>query len=142
MKGPSRVALVLLLVCASHAIKIGGSRKDEADGSPPLGRHRDAGSASAVRRSEGADVSPSHGEASVPAPEGEKGKRLVVVGSLNLDVIVQVDRLPQQGENVVARSPDASTALGGKVSAARVEPRSFLGPSERMRTHAFREAHV
>ena len=40
---------------------------------------------------------------------------VLVVGSLNADVIVEVERLPSRGETLVARSPAAATAVGGKV---------------------------
>lgn len=33
---------------------------------------------------------------------------------MNVDIFIQVDRLPTRGENVMARSPGTSTALGGK----------------------------
>lgn len=47
------------------------------------------------------------------------------MGSLNLDVIVAVDRMPTGGETIMARSPAATTAVGGKganqaVAAARL----------------------
>ena len=62
---------------------------------------------------------------------------ILVVGSLNLDVIIQVDRLPTSGETITARSPAAATAVGGKganqaVAAARLaagtgRPVRFVG---------------
>jgi ribokinase len=50
---------------------------------------------------------------------------LLVVGSLNLDIIIEIDRLPAKGETVVARKSNAETALGGKganqaIAAARL----------------------
>lgn len=50
------------------------------------------------------------------------GKRVVVIGSSNTDMVVQVDRLPRQGETVLGG--EFSTAAGGKganqaVAAAR-----------------------
>ncbi|EFN59383.1 hypothetical protein CHLNCDRAFT_137863 [Chlorella variabilis] len=50
---------------------------------------------------------------------------ILTVGSLNLDVIVAVDRMPTGGETIMARSPAATTAVGGKganqaVAAARL----------------------
>jgi len=50
---------------------------------------------------------------------------LLVVGSVNVDIFIEVERIPTRGENVLARSPSITTALGGKganqaVAAARL----------------------
>jgi ribokinase len=59
-------------------------------------------------------------EAAVPRPAG---RPVVVVGSLNLDLIVRTDRIPRPGETVLAQ--DFARAAGGKgsnqaVAAARL----------------------
>lgn len=48
-----------------------------------------------------------------------------MVGSLNVDIIIQVARLPSRGETITARAPAAATAVGGKganqaIAAARL----------------------
>jgi ribokinase len=50
---------------------------------------------------------------------------LLVVGSVNVDIFIEVERIPTRGETVLARSPSITTALGGKganqaVAAARL----------------------
>ncbi|CAE8618447.1 unnamed protein product, partial [Polarella glacialis] len=50
---------------------------------------------------------------------------LLVVGSLNVDITIEVDRLPQKDETITARSPTTEIAVGGKganqaVAAARL----------------------
>ncbi|KAL4430864.1 hypothetical protein ABPG75_006120 [Micractinium tetrahymenae] len=50
---------------------------------------------------------------------------ILVVGSLNVDIIVPVHRLPERGETITARDPSNSIAVGGKganqaVAAARL----------------------
>lgn len=50
---------------------------------------------------------------------------ILTVGSLNVDIIVGVDRLPVAGETLMARTPSATVAVGGKganqaVAAARL----------------------
>ncbi|KAG7668529.1 hypothetical protein KSW81_005293 [Nannochloris sp. 'desiccata'] len=50
---------------------------------------------------------------------------ILVVGSLNVDIIIPVDRLPTLGETITARSPTTDIAVGGKganqaVAAARL----------------------
>lgn len=39
---------------------------------------------------------------------------ILVVGSVNVDIITEVDRLPRQDENIMARSPKMVIAVGGK----------------------------
>ena len=56
---------------------------------------------------------------------GDGGRPLLVVGSLNMDVTLSVDRLPRKGETIMARSPCSTTSVGGKganqaVAAARL----------------------
>lgn len=46
--------------------------------------------------------------AAVPPPS------ILVVGSLNIDIIIKVGRLPTSGETITAESPAAATAVGGK----------------------------
>ena len=41
-------------------------------------------------------------------------RNLLVVGSLNVDITVDVARLPRPGETLTARSPRTTVALGGK----------------------------
>ena len=41
-------------------------------------------------------------------------KPLVVVGSLNVDITIEVERLPKKEETVMASSPCTSVAVGGK----------------------------
>lgn len=45
---------------------------------------------------------------------GARDGPLLVVGSLNLDSTVHLDRLPQRGETMMSRSMSASLAVGGK----------------------------
>ncbi|WIA31306.1 hypothetical protein OEZ86_002208 [Tetradesmus obliquus] len=52
-------------------------------------------------------------------------RTILVVGSVNMDIIVHVHRLPGPGETTIAASPSAATAVGGKganqaVAAARL----------------------
>ena len=56
---------------------------------------------------------------------GGNAPSVVVVGSLNVDTFVDVDRLPSRDETVGSRSPSTAVALGGKganqaVAAARL----------------------
>ena len=92
---------LILFISQSTGLKIGG---EKAADEPDRG---------AVRK-----------QPSTDAPASSK-KPLLVVGSLNLDVIVEVDRLPKTGENIQSRSPNAQLALGGKganqaIAAARL----------------------
>lgn len=109
-----RVLLSVALLCSCQALRIGGGSAQETEAAPPLGRGKEAAADSpAVKRQ--AD-SASEQVAATDEAHGTitDSRRLLVVGSLNLDVIMEVDRLPRKGENVVARRPDATTALGGK----------------------------
>lgn len=59
------------------------------------------------------------------ASDGRGG--VLVVGSLNLDITVEVPRLPTKGETLMASAPAAALAVGGKganqaVAAARMSP--------------------
>ena len=56
---------------------------------------------------------------------GDDTRSLLVVGSLNVDVTLEVDRLPHKDETITARSPCSTTSVGGKganqaVAAARL----------------------
>jgi hypothetical protein len=55
----------------------------------------------------------------------EAKPHILTVGSLNVDIIIGVDRLPTAGETLMARTPSAAVAAGGKganqaVAAARL----------------------
>eukprot|EP00887_Chlorella_sp_A99_P004048 scaffold11.g4048.t1 len=59
------------------------------------------------------------------APPADASPSVLVVGSVNVDIIIPVGRLPSRGETLTARAPAHSTALGGKganqaVAAARL----------------------
>lgn len=77
----------------------------------------------------------STGDSSAPeavAANGNDKKPIMVVGSLNVDLIAEVERLPVRGENIDARSPNLSKALGGKganqaIAAARLCKGTGLG---------------
>lgn len=126
-----RLLIAALLFSASSALKIGGGDgEDKASFARGKGS---SGDASAVRASSEPAAKPERGADAASAsttPNSITGlassdRRLLVVGSLNLDVIIEVDRLPAKGENIVARSPNPSTALGGKganqaIAAARL----------------------
>ena len=128
-----RLCFALLALQSADSLKLGGSGGGSADdassGAPPLGKSKAAdAAASSPRASKAAEVddepapAPARAEATA---EASARKPLLVVGSLNLDSIIEVDRLPTSGENVVARKPNAATALGGKganqaIAAARL----------------------
>lgn len=66
-------------------------------------------------------VDPAPDAASPAAPPST----ILVVGSLNVDIIIPVHRLPQRGETITARIPSTEIAVGGKganqaVAAARL----------------------
>lgn len=42
---------------------------------------------------------------------------ILVVGSVNVDLIMEVHRLPEKGETTISRHPRLEVAVGGKVSA-------------------------
>ena len=123
---PLGVALLLLSALPSTScVRIGG----KSDDSEPLplgkGKKAQAVSSSAVR------TAPPDGNGAKASPRAEiagsdtQGTRLLVVGSVNLDTIFEVGRLPLKGENIVATSANAATALGGKganqaIAAARL----------------------
>jgi hypothetical protein len=44
-------------------------------------------------------------------------KPILVVGSVNVDIIIEIDRLPVKDETITARNPNSgTTAAGGKVT--------------------------
>eukprot|EP00961_Rhodomonas_salina_P027745 374823-Rhodomonas_salina.2 len=43
----------------------------------------------------------------------ELQKPLLVIGSLNVDIIIEVDRLPHKDETIVARNPNTGSAVAG-----------------------------
>lgn len=51
------------------------------------------------------------------------GRDILVLGSVNMDITVDVERLPLKGETTTSRTHTASLAVGGKVllCAGRVE---------------------
>lgn len=58
-------------------------------------------------------------------PTAPSTTSIIVVGSLNADIIIPVHRLPSRGETITARSPASQIAVGGKganqaVAAARL----------------------
>lgn len=53
-------------------------------------------------------------EESIDLPSTLKTKKVIVLGSINIDVTLNVDELPQSGKTITARS--YSTSLGGKGS--------------------------
>eukprot|EP00439_Symbiodinium_sp_Y106_P040187 s1054_g4.t3 len=66
-----------------------------------------------------------------PVCSETKTPKIVVAGSLNVDITMEVPRLPRQDETIMASSPVMRTALGGKganqaVAAARLGV-SFVG---------------
>jgi ribokinase len=70
---------------------------------------------------------------------------ILVVGSLNVDIIIPVDRLPTLGETLAARSPTTDIAVGGKganqaVAAARLV--SETGRSTRFITKFGNDAYA
>ena len=56
------------------------------------------------------------------------GKPLVVVGSVNADMVLQVDRLPEAGETLAAE--DLETFPGGKVHTPSLQPLHCILMSE------------
>ena len=53
--------------------------------------------------------------AALSAPSSRPAaKPILVIGSLNMDVIIEVDRLPGKHETLTARSPRTTLAVGGK----------------------------
>lgn len=59
------------------------------------------------------DLGSSSSAAAVPPPAAD----ILVVGSVNMDITVDVARLPQKGETTTSSTPSASLAVGGKVCA-------------------------
>ncbi len=53
-------------------------------------------------------------EESIDIPSTRRTKKVIVIGSINIDVILNVDELPQSGKTITANS--CSTSLGGKGS--------------------------
>ena len=67
------------------------------------------------------------------AAAAEVKPSIIVVGSINADTTVTVARLPEPGESIVASSPDATLAVGGKganqaVAAARLLAEGAASP--------------
>ena len=128
------VPLLLMLLSSTSAMRIGGSGRDEDKAEAGRNSRRSASRASQPAASAEDEPAPAPAAASATpaaaAPSSSSSSQsspptLLVVGSLNLDVIIQVERLPAQGETVVALKPDAEFALGGKganqaVAAARL----------------------
>jgi ribokinase len=56
---------------------------------------------------------------------------ILVVGSLNVDIIIPVDRLPTLGETITARSPTTDIAVGGKGANQAVAAARLTSPTER-----------
>ncbi|KAF6255717.1 ribokinase/xylose isomerase [Scenedesmus sp. NREL 46B-D3] len=76
------------------------------------------------------------GNASSNSSSSSSAASILVVGSVNVDIIVQVHRLPGPGETTSAASPSAAVAVGGKganqaVAAARLARASPGGPRAR-----------
>ena len=53
-------------------------------------------------------------EESIATPSALRTKKVIVIGSINIDIILNVDELPQSGKTITANS--SSTSLGGKGS--------------------------
>lgn len=53
-----------------------------------------------------------HGSCTASPPTSQP--YILVVGSINVDITMQVTRLPHHGETITARSPSTATAVGGK----------------------------
>ena len=73
---------------------------------------------------------------------GDERKPILVVGSLNVDIIIEVPRLPKRDETIAARNDNTGRAVtGGKganqaVAAARLVSASRPGALTGARTHA------
>ena len=52
--------------------------------------------------------------ATARSPAHSTPSNILVVGSLNVDIIIPVHRLPQRGETITARNPNTEIAVGGK----------------------------
>jgi hypothetical protein len=44
---------------------------------------------------------------------------VLVVGSVNMDITIEVARLPLKGETIISPAPSVSLAVGGKVCVER-----------------------
>ena len=149
LMSPTRAAALCLALCLSlqggFAIRIGRPADSDEAQEPPavkLGRKsRESGSAPATR-----SAASSGGDGDADASGGDEGAvtaststspatsskgPLLVVGSLNVDLICEVERLPVRGENIEARSPNITKALGGKganqaIAAARLSKGTSL----------------
>jgi ribokinase len=117
------------LACVSEGIRIGGSKQSSEDTEEPpavkLGRQAVGGTANVNGKgAAAARQSPEAESSDMESGDVAKGA-LLIVGSLNVDLICEVERLPVRGENIDARNPNITTALGGKganqaIAAARV----------------------
>ena len=125
--------LLLLAALSSEAVKIGSTSTEQEDGDSSTPRK-----ASAVSKSKIAKSAPQEPIDEAPPSDSPSDqqrmkaqRRLMIVGSLNVDLTCEVARLPGPGENILASNPNMTKALGGKganqaIAAARLAQGSQL----------------
>lgn len=67
---------------------------------------------------------------------------ILVVGSINVDITMQVTRLPHHGETITARSPSTATAVGGKGANTAVAAAKLLNNTDTEVQHRHASAFI